>query len=123
MVPDPSCEVHASRGLVGLDGGAARSEFLRFLARVGEGRAGVGVDQVARLDALEAVMLEPGGVLCFQQSACDSTGPEVDVAAALLADGLLDRHVCELDAPARLEHAVELGEDGVLVRDQVDHAV
>ena len=66
--------------------------------------------------------LEAGGVLCFQQSSGDSTGPEVDVATPLLADRSLNGDVGELDAAARLEHAVQFGEHRVLVRDQVDDA-
>jgi hypothetical protein len=77
-----------------------RSETARFLARVGERGARIGVDQVAGLDALEAVMREPVGVLCFQQSTGNSTGPEVDIASAFLTDGTLDGDVCELQAAA-----------------------
>ena len=76
------------------------AEAARLLACVGERGARVGVDQVAGLDALEAVLREPVCVLCFQQSAGDSTGPEVDVALAFLADGALDSDVGELHASA-----------------------
>jgi hypothetical protein len=47
----------ASLRLVGLCDGSARAEFLRLLARVLEHRAGVGVDELAGLDSLEAVTL------------------------------------------------------------------
>ena len=77
-----------------------RAEAARLLARVSECRASVGVDQVTGLDALEAVLREPVCVLCFQQSAGNSTGPEIDVALAFLADGALDRDVGELHAAA-----------------------
>jgi hypothetical protein len=43
--------------LVGLDGGAAGAELLRLAARVFELGAGVGVDELTRLDPLEAVTL------------------------------------------------------------------
>jgi len=43
--------------LVGLDGGATGTELLRLAARVFELRAGVGVDELAGLDPLEAVTL------------------------------------------------------------------
>jgi hypothetical protein len=43
--------------LVGLDGGAAGAELLRFAARVFELGAGVGVDELAGFDPLEAVTL------------------------------------------------------------------
>jgi hypothetical protein len=42
-------------GLVGLDGGAAGAELLRFAARVFELGACVGVDEQAGLDSLEPV--------------------------------------------------------------------
>ena len=47
----------------------------------------------------------------------------VDVAAALLADGILNRHVCELHSSAGPQHAKDLCEDSVLVRNEIDDAV
>jgi len=76
------------------------AELERLPAGVFELGAHVGVDQVARFDALEAVPFESGCVLCFQQSTGDSAGPEVDVALAFLADGLLDGHIGDLDPAA-----------------------
>jgi hypothetical protein len=43
------------RRLVGLEGGTAGTELLRFAPGVLEGGAGVGVDELSGLDALEAV--------------------------------------------------------------------
>jgi hypothetical protein len=60
------------------------------------------------------VPLQKPGVRCFQQRRGYSAGPEVDVAAALGADRILDRDVGDLDPPAGGEHAEDLGEDGVL---------
>jgi hypothetical protein len=45
------------RRLVGLEGGTARAELLRLPPCVFERRAGVGVDELAGLDPLEAVAL------------------------------------------------------------------
>ena len=81
------------RGFVCLHGRSAGAELLGLASGVLEDRAGVGVDQIAGLYPLEAVLLEEAGVLCFQQSAGNSAGPEVDVALALLGDGALDRDV------------------------------
>ena len=75
------------------------------------------------LDPLEAVPLECRYILCVQQSSGNSTGPEVDLATALLRHGLLDRDIGDLDSPAGYEHSIDLTEDGVLVRDQIDDAV
>ena len=109
--------------LVGLGGGAAGAELLCLAARVFELGAGVGVDELTGLDLLEAVTLKKLRVRCFQQRSGNSAGPEVDVAAALRADRVLDRDVGDLDPPTGCEHAEDLREDGVLVRDQVDHTV
>ena len=100
-----------------------RAEAAGLVARVGRGGAPVGVDQVAGLDALEPVACEPCGVLCFQQSSCNSTGPEIDVASPFLAHRTLDRDVGKLHSAAGAQHAVELREDGILIRHEVDHAV
>jgi hypothetical protein len=52
------------------------------------------------------VPLKNACVLCFQQSPCDSAGPEVDVSPPLLADRPLDRDVRDLDPAARGEGPV-----------------
>ena len=109
--------------LVGLDGGAPGAELLRLSSGVLELGAGVGIDELAGLDSLEAVMLQEPRVRCFQQRPGNSAGPEIDVSSAFGADRVLDRHIRDLHPAAGREHAEELGEDGVLVRDQVDHAV
>jgi hypothetical protein len=53
-------------------------------------------DELARLDPLEAVTFQELGVCCFQQRPGNSAGPEVDVAPAVGADWVLDRHVGDL---------------------------
>ena len=77
-----------------------RAVLERLLTRVLERRLCVGGDEVAGLDRLEAVPLQELCVLCLQQSAGNSAGPEVDVASPLLGHGILDRHIGDLDAPA-----------------------
>ena len=69
---------------MGLDSRALRAVLERLPARILELRAHIGVHEVAVLDPLEAVLLQPFGVLCFQQSPGNSACPEVDVAAALV---------------------------------------
>jgi hypothetical protein len=103
--------------LIRLDGGAAGTELLRLAPGVLELGARVGVDQLAGLDPLEPVPFEELGVRCFQQRPGYSPGPEVDVAAALGADRVLDGHVGDLHPAARCKHAMQFGEDCVLVRD------
>lgn len=88
------------RWLVGLDGGAVGAEFEGLLSGVLELRAHVRGNEVAVFDPLEAVPLECGCVLSVQESAGDSASPEIDVAAPLIADRLLDRDVRDLDATA-----------------------
>jgi hypothetical protein len=60
---------------------------------------------------------------CLQQGTGDSAGPEIDVAAALLADRPLDRDVGDLQPAARPQHAEDLRERDVLVRQQIEDAV
>jgi hypothetical protein len=114
----------SSQGRLGcFDGGAAGAELLGFLAGVFERRAGVGIDQIARLDVGESVPQEATLVLCFQQSPGNSTGPQVDVSSPLLRHRPLDGDIGQLDAATRSQHAHDLGKDGVLVGNQVDDAV
>jgi hypothetical protein len=117
------CNSSYTRGFGRLDGRAAGAELLGLAAGVFERRAGVGVDQVTGLDADEPVAQQAALVLCFQQSAGDSAGPQVDVSPAFLGHRPLDGDVGQLDAAAGAQHAHDLGEDGVLVGDQVDDAV
>ena len=58
--------------------------------------------------------------LCFQQSACDSTGPQVDVAQRALREDLADDDVGDLQAAAGFENARDLA-DGAQV--DTDYAV
>src|SRR5262249_16597295 len=99
------------RPLPRLEGGAAGTVFLSFASGVLQAGAGVGVDELAGLDSLEAVSREEPGVRCFQQRSSNSPCPEVDVAPPLVADRVLDRDVGDLDPAAGREHAAELGED------------
>jgi len=112
-----------SPSFVGLHGGAPGAELLGLTAGVLERRARVGLDQVTGLDPLEAVALKQPCVLCLQQSAGNSAGPEVDVAPAFFGDRGLDGHVGDLDAPGGPEHPVDLGEDRALVGGEIDDAV
>jgi len=61
--------------------------------------------------------------LCFQQSACDSTRPEVDVTKRAVGQDFPNDDVGDLRTPARLEHSGDLGDGLVLVRDEIQHAI
>ena len=87
-------------GLERLDRGSVGAELHCLAACVLELRAGVGRDEVAALDPLEAVPLEDLCVLCFQQSSGDSAGPEVNVPSPFLAHRLLDGDVRDLEPAA-----------------------
>jgi hypothetical protein len=74
----------------------------------------------AHLD--EAHFAEEPNQLCLRQSTCDSTGPQIDVAADLLRELAADDDVAELKPSARTEHARDLFERGLFVRHQVEDA-
>ena len=50
--------------------------------------------------------------LCFQQSAGDSTGPQVDVILCLLRHRLLNQYIPDLYPAAWLEYSVHFPKDG-----------
>ena len=87
--------------LVRLHGRAARPELLCFSPRVLELRSSIGVNKLTGLDPLEAVPLQEPRVRCFQQRPGNSTRPEVDVPAPVLANWVLDRDVRDLESTAR----------------------
>ena len=102
-------EVHAD------DAVSARRAFFGGAVETHEPRCS------ARLD-------EPGGLkcsdeLCFQQSACNSTGPQVDVTQRLVWEHRANHDVGDLDAAPGLEDAGDLGDCAVLVRYEIEHAV
>ncbi len=61
--------------------------------------------------------------LCVQQSAGDSTLPEIDVLLALFRHCFLNENVPDLQATARLKNARHFLESCQLVGKQVEHAV
>jgi hypothetical protein len=97
-------------------GRAARAVLLGLAPSVLERRPGVRVDELTRLDPLEAMSLEESGVRCFQQRPGNSAGPEIDVPSPFVADRVLDGDVGDLHPTARSKHAEKLVEDGVFVR-------
>jgi hypothetical protein len=100
------------------------------VAEYGEG-AGVGLaagvaEGVVRrpdLHLVEAGLFEHRLPARPGQPACDSTGPEVDVARRGVGYGVAIRDVGELQHAAGAQHTVDLGEDGRLVRAQIDYPV
>jgi hypothetical protein len=61
--------------------------------------------------------------LCFQQSAGDSTGPEVDVAKRLVGQDLSDDDIGDLGPASGFEHAGDLGKSPRFVRDEVQDTI
>ena len=82
-----------------------------------------GVVRLTDLDAGKAAVFEHLLPARTGQPAGNSAGPEVDVAQRLGWDGSAVGDVCELEAPAGLEGAVDLGEHRALVGTEVDDAV
>jgi hypothetical protein len=85
-----------------------RAELDRLPPRVLELRAHVRSNKVAALDPLEPMPLQNLRVLCFQQSAGNSAGPEINVSPTLFADRILDGHVGDLHPPAGAKDAEDL---------------
>ncbi len=71
------------------------------------------------LDVLEPRCLDRRPKLCFQQSAGDSTRPEIDVLLCLFRDGALDEDISDLEPTRGDQHAVHLGQHAWLVGCQV----
>ena len=71
----------------------------------------------------EAGILKQLDELCFQQSACDSTRPEVEVAQRVVRQGFTDDDVGHLHAAAGLEDAGDLGDRALLLGNEVEDAV
>ncbi len=61
--------------------------------------------------------------LCFQQSASDSTGPEIDVMQRAVGQYLANDDVGDLHASAWFEDAGEFRNRSIFLWDQIEHAI
>ena len=100
-----------------------RAELDRLSARVFELRPHVRGNEVSALDPLEPVSLQNLRVLCFQQSAGNSAGPEINISPTLFADRLLDGHVGDLHPSSWAKDAEDLRKHGIFVWNEIDYAV
>ncbi len=87
------------------------------------GRARIDVAAPGDLEIDEARRDDGCLELCIQQSAGDSTLPEVDVLLALLRYCFLDQDVADLETTFRLESARHFLQSGKLVGKEVENAV
>jgi hypothetical protein len=74
-------------------------------------------------DIVEAKTPEKRDKLCLRQSAGDSTGPQIDIAANRLRQLGGDHDVPVEELSPRLESPEDLTEGLFLIRRQVQHAV
>jgi hypothetical protein len=72
---------------------------------------------------LKAQVAQEREELCLRQSAGDSTGPQVDIAASFVAEFGVEHYICKLQPAAGPQHAADLGKRFLLFWDQVEHAV
>ena len=100
-----------------------RAELDRFPPSIFELRAHIRSNEVAALDPLEPMPLQNLRVLCFQQSAGNSAGPEIDVSPTFFADRFLDGHVGDLHPSSWAKDAEDFCKHGVFVWNEIDHAI
>jgi hypothetical protein len=74
-------------------------------------------------DSFEAEVPEKRHKLCLRQSAGDSTGPQIDVAANRLRQLGRDDNVSIQELSSWLENPEDLSEGPILIRRQIQHAV
>ena len=85
--------------------------------------AGETVEPFGDCDVGEAGVRKRGDKLCFQQSAGDSSGPEIDILSRVFRELGSDHDVGDLHAPSWFQHAPDLGDGRLLIGHQVQHAV
>lgn len=76
-----------------------------------------------QLNVYEPSSLDGVQVLSLQESAANSSRPQVHVGLGAIGHRLMQHDIRQIEPPAGLEGADNLGEDPVLVRTEVDHAV
>lgn len=82
-------------------------------------RAAEAVEVRGYPDLFKADGAEPRHELCLRQSACDSIGPESNVAFGLLAQWCIERDVSEEQSSAMTEDAPNFSEGFVFFSDEV----
>ena len=87
------------------------------------GRAGIDVATPGDLEVDEPRCDDSCLELCVQQSAGDSTLPEINVLLAFLRYCFLNQDVADLEAALRFEDTRHFPESSELVREEVKHAV
>jgi hypothetical protein len=100
-----------------------RAELDCLAPRIFELRAHVRGNEVAGLDPFEPVPLQNLRVLCFQQSARNSAGPEIDVSPTFFADRILNGHVGDLQPSSWTKDPEDLCKYDVFVRNEIDHPI
>ena len=75
------------------------------------------------LEASEASGFYKGLKLCFQQSAGDSTGPQLNVFFSFLGHGSVHQNVTYLQASPRFEDSMHFRQGGPLVWNQIEDSV
>ena len=102
------------------EGDAQRPEFYRggLLGRIAEH-----ILSPHNFEVLKTRVNDHCFQFCFQQSAGNSAGPQLDVFLCRFRDCFLNHEVGNLETAARLEYSIHFPENGRLVRAEVDHTV
>ena len=74
-------------------------------------------------DLVQANLCQIFYELCLRQSAGDSAGPKVNVAAGLFGEFDIERNVSQVEASARPQHTPDFGKPPCLFRHEVEHTV
>jgi hypothetical protein len=87
------------------------------------GGFGEALEPLENFHARESGGCEDADELCFQQSAGDSTGPEVDVPKSAVWQNFANDDVGDLRAPTGLQDPRDLADGFRLVRYEVEHTI
>jgi hypothetical protein len=87
------------------------------------GRPGENVGRGNQFNVYKASLLDGVQVLPFQESAANSSSPQINVGLGSVGDSLVDYDVGQVKTAARLQGAEDFRKHPVLVRGQVNDAV
>ena len=119
----PGFAVSPSQTVAGLASEERVAVHLEVTSLALSERATEGVDRWSDLDVNETGVFEHRLPTRTGQPSGNSAGPEIDVSQRLGWYGATIGDVSELQPPAGAQHAVDLGEDCLLVGAEVDHTV
>jgi hypothetical protein len=113
----------ADRSLSRLSGSDIGSHSLEGMSIAFPSRTGKDISSGNQLDIYKASLLYGIQVLSLQESAANSSSPQINVSLGPVWDLLVDHYICQIKTAPQLQHPEDLREHPVLVWTQINDTI